>query len=75
MTHHHSDSDSIVSFITGMIVQIVGMITFETFWIPLCLAFAGGFLGLIGKKLAEIAIRRMNKWLASPKMKPRRRGH
>jgi hypothetical protein len=71
MSYHHSNSDSIFSFITGMIVQIVGMITFETFWIPLCLAFAGGFLGLIGKKLAEIAVAKVQRWIM-PKGRRRR---
>jgi len=71
MSYHHTNSDSIFSFITGMIVQIVGMITFETFWIPLCLAFAGGFLGLIGKKLAEIAVGKVQRWIM-PKGRRRR---
>lgn len=67
MAHHTSDSDGFFSFMTGMIVQVIGMITLETFWVPLLLAFAGGFLGLIGKKLAEIAFKKIariyNKWV------------
>jgi hypothetical protein len=59
MAHNTSETDGFFSFLTGMVVQIVGMITFETFWIPLCLAFAGGFLGLIGKKLAEAAFKKV----------------
>jgi hypothetical protein len=69
MTHYHSDSDSIVSFITGMVVQVIGMITFETFWIPLCLAFAGGFLGLIGKKLADVAVKKISRWFFASRKK------
>jgi ubiquinone biosynthesis protein Coq4 len=61
MSHHHSDNDSVFSFITGLVIQVIGMITLETFWVPLLLAFAGGFLGLIGKKLAEAALKRIQR--------------
>jgi ubiquinone biosynthesis protein Coq4 len=61
MAHNTSETDGFFSFVTGMTVQVIGMITFETFWIPLCLAFAGGFLGLIGKKLAEVAFKKVGR--------------
>jgi hypothetical protein len=59
MSNHHDNSESFWSFMTGIVVQVAGMITFETFWVPLLLAFAGGFLGLIGKRLGEMAIGRI----------------
>lgn len=62
MAHNTSETDGFFSFMTGMIVQVVGMITLETFWVPLLLAFAGGFLGLMGKKLADVAFKKLTRW-------------
>ena len=50
---HHDPSDSYFAFITGIIAQVIGMITFEGIIWPLLMAFCGGFLGMLGKKAAE----------------------
>lgn len=47
----HFDKDDVFAVITGIIGQVIGIITTESFVLPLVMALAGGFLGYVGKHM------------------------
>jgi cell division protein FtsB len=51
--------DSVYSWFTGMIGQVVGMIVTESILTGLAMALAGGFLGYLGKELAARVVKRL----------------
>lgn len=55
----HDKQDSVFGWMTGMVGQIVGMITMEGFIAPLFMALAGGFLGYVGKELGARLIKKI----------------
>jgi cell division protein FtsB len=51
--------DSVYSWFTGMVGQVVGMIITESVITGLLMALAGGFLGYMGKELAARVIKKL----------------
>lgn len=51
--------DSVYSWFTGMIGQVVGMIITESVITGLLMALAGGFLGYMGKELAARLVKKI----------------
>lgn len=45
--------DNVFAWITGILGQVVGMITLEGIVIPLVMAFGGGLLGYVGKEVGS----------------------
>lgn len=50
--------DTVFAWITGMVGQVIGLITFEGIVIPMLLAFMGGLLGYLGKEAGGRLVKR-----------------
>lgn len=54
-------SDSVFAWITGLVLQVVGMITLEGvigIIMPLVFGLVGGFLGYLGKEIARRLVKK-----------------
>lgn len=54
----HDRQDSVFAWFTGMIGQVVGMITMEGVLLPLVMAFGGGLLGYLGKEAGSRLVKK-----------------
>jgi hypothetical protein len=71
--HHIDDSSNIPVFICSAIIGVVSRLFFSDVYLPLIMAVASGFLGVIAKKLGEYLFELAKKKFESWKQKRSRR--